>query len=63
VHLGTGAAVLSHKVHGSAWDCGLKGVGAVQGEVVSPVTGPVIVGHEEPLVDFAKNFGFDQLSF
>ena len=63
MHLGTGAAVLSHEVHGSVWDRGLKGVRAVEGEVVSPVTGPVIVGHEEALVDFAKNLGFDQLSF
>jgi hypothetical protein len=68
MHLGTGAAVLSHEVYGSVWDCGLKGIGvvegeAVEGEAVSLVTGPAIVGHKEPLINFAKNSGFDSLSF
>jgi hypothetical protein len=41
----------------------LERVGAIQGEVISSVAGPVIIGQEEPLVNLAKNLGFYQLSF
>jgi hypothetical protein len=61
--LGTGAAMLSYEVHCSIGNCWLERIGAIQGEVISPVAGPVIIGQEEPLVNLAKNLGFYQLSF
>ncbi len=55
--------MLSYEVHCSIGNCWLERIGAIQGEVISPVAGPVIIGQEEPLVNLAKNLGFYQLSF
>jgi hypothetical protein len=63
VHLGPCASMLLlHEVHGSIWNRWLEGIGTVERKVIPSVTCPVIVSHEETLVDSPKNFGFYNLS-
>jgi hypothetical protein len=54
--------LLLHEVHGTIWNHRLQSVGTVEGEIIPSVTCPVIVSHEETLIDSPKNFGFNKLS-